>query len=258
MVNGQALIASWNKRDDPDYPYTGAGGQYGVRALKDIMDFTSGQGGVGEPVALSFANTNTVLKLGRFGGKVGNGGAPSCDDAFVADMVKSGKSLPSGNYSGPTSIGAGNNTYYVKGDVIITSDITDSTTSWASTAQIPKFRLVALGGNIYIQPGVRNLDGLYYAVPKTDGSKGQIVTCASGSSVMPDTQLSQQCAGTLTVNGALMAKQVLLLRTAGSIHDAGTPADVSAETIHYSPEMWIPTSSTAGIDDAYTSLPPVL
>jgi hypothetical protein len=279
-TNPSAIIASWNKRAGGNY--AGAGVQYSAQATGVITDFAVGQGSngavgvAGQPLDLSFANTNTPpagvtidTNLGQFGGSFGGtagGGAaaPACDGTIIKNAISNGNELsPSGVlFNGgnayPVSASS-NNTFYVKGNVFIDNDITAATTSWGSLSGIPQFRIVALGGNIYIGAGVKNLDGLYYAAPTTGGVGGQIVTCATDTGPISDSALFDTCGTPLTINGSLMAKQILLLRTAGSLSQAGTAAAKAAEIIHYSPEMWLPTAGAGtGSDDAYVSLPPVL
>jgi hypothetical protein len=260
-VNTSAIVASWNKRDSD---YNGAGAQYAVRALLGITDFASSQGGPGAPTALSFANQPATIDVpnGKFGGYFGNSGAPPCNKAIITNALATSQAdtIPIPGTTGIDSlIPAGNATYVVKGrDVHINANITYANTSnWGTNvANIPNFRLVVLGGNIYIAPGVTNLDGLYYAAPDTATPTrgGQIVTCAMVGAV-DDTLLSDKCGLQLTVNGSFMAKRVLLLRTAGTLRNAPGAA---AEVFHYSPEQWISTGGGSGRNDAYTSLPPVL
>jgi hypothetical protein len=268
-TNTSAIVASWNKRDAS---FNGAGAQYAVRALLGITDFAPGQTGPGAPVALAFANTDTGntsakpvtidLTLGKYGGSFGDTGAPPCDTTIIDAALAKGSTGVVPGTGGDATIPAGNQTYVVKGhDVYITGNISyDNTGDWGNNVNnIPNFRLVVLGGNIYIAPGVTNLDGLYYAAPNIDGTKGQIVTCATLTGPVDDALLSGSppigCNNVLTVNGSFMAKRILLLRTFGTLHNApGVPAEV----FNYSPEQWISTGGGSGKNDAYTSLPPVL
>ena len=69
--------------------------------------------------------------------------------------------------------------------------------------------------------------------------------------------LHDNCRQSLTINGALSARQVWLLRTAGSL----TPGP--AETINYVPEHWLSSlygevERRLGDYDSIRTLPPVL
>ena len=275
-INNGAQIASWNKRNTSASAggtvYDGAGTSVAGFALSDITDFSSGQASVATPIGLSFANNSvgagTTVKndpqSGQFGGQFG--AAPGCDPTIVNTALSTGNILPNAaaapGASGAFTISGGvgsNNIYVLKGaNVVINNDITDaggSNPSWADVPSIPHFQLVVLGGSIYIGPNVHNLDGLYYAAPDSNGIGGEIYTCANGTTPVAKTSLSANCSQDLTVNGSLMAKRLYLLRTAGTLNDA--PNGAAAETINYSPEVWITTGGSSK-DDAYTSLPPVL
>lgn len=98
---------------------------------------------------------------------------------------------------------------------------------------IPRFTLVVKGGDIFIDPGVTQLDGWYIAQPDdSTGNGGTIWTCHNGNSAKPDDNFERgNClANRLTVNGAFTAKQIYLGRVNGNLGGA------SAENINYSPE----------------------
>jgi hypothetical protein len=174
-------------------------------------------------------------------------------------------SLTSGNYYrsssltiSASSIAAGNSvSVFVNGDVYINGPITYGGSGSWNSGNIPLFQLV-VKGNIYIAPGVAQLDGLYVAQSADDTSKGVIYTCATGlSAPVAISSLAASCTTALTVNGGFVARQVQLMRTAGSLGN-GTPAEV----FNYNPAFWITQPSgllvTPPQYDAITSLPPVL
>ena len=138
------------------------------------------------------------------------------------------------------------------------------------------------GGSIYIDPGVRQLDGVYVA-QKGGGTGGNIYTCASGVGQFPETDLLSQCRNQLVVNGAFVAEKVYLERSWGSLRnaqpgeklqltnrdcgDSGTTTlnDCAAEIFNYSPELYLAQPAitpiggpSTGKYDFITSLSPVL
>ncbi len=144
------------------------------------------------------------------------------------------------NISLPNS---GTTTVYVNGNVNINSNITYNQ-SPSSISGISLFKLI-VQGNIIIQPGVSEIDGVYVATP-TNSSNGIIYDC--GSSVP-----TNNCNTKLTVNGSLEANQLKLWRTYGSI---GIGA---AETVNYNPTIWLnDLNSTNEQVDKIETLPPVL
>jgi len=275
--NTTASINSWNKEDAS---YTGAGTQFAAMALGNIDQFATGQAatGVNKPSGLAFSNT--VLN-DTYGGSFG--GLPCIPDYYgqaanttaVAGTVNV-SSLVTGAYkaSGNITISGGNANpgnrivLYVDGDAYISSNITYPG-SWTYD-KVPLFELV-VSGNIYIAPGVTQLDGAYIAQPKS-GAKGGIYTCATaaGPYALTDGAFYTPCKNKLTVNGLFSAAQVYLMRTFGTISSATaneTAASSNAgEVFNYNPTLWIaqpPTGSNTnnskvGKYDAITSLPPVL
>jgi len=116
-------------------------------------------------------------------------------------------------------------------------------------------------GNIYIAPGVTQLDGFYIAQASSgSATNGVIYTCASApfTAAPLNRNLQNTCSTALTVNGSFNARQVWLLRTAGTL--STTPA----EKFNYVPELWLSApfdnglGGTSGDYDSITSLPPVL
>lgn len=246
--------------------YAGAGTQYAAFALNYLQDYASAQdgtaGGPGtsrDPTMLSFANDPTAginMGLGLFGGKFGGG--TSC----IRDYFAGATNVQYGNVTinGQTVANGTSKAIYVKGNVYITGDIKFSGT-YANISGIPSFNII-VEGNIYIAPGVKELDGLYVAEPTSATTGGIIYTCApSPFTAQPlNATLYNNCgANSLTFNGAIVARQLWLLRAAGSVTGG------SAESVNFTPEIWLTTppdavsgSSGAGSYDAITSLPPVL
>jgi hypothetical protein len=272
--------------------------------------------------ALTIANTNGALP---FGGKAeGSVSQSNCivdyyskkpaSTAAVGDLnsviargsgdyattaaAGSSFSLTGGSVGQTYTIPAGKRvTIYVNGNVYISGNIAYD--SAATVDNPPKFALI-VKGSIYIDPGVTRLDGMYVAQPAgttaaaVAADDGIIWTChptspASAPGTVDPTSLAS-CTLPLAVNGALIAKQVNLVRVGGG-GGAGT-SDVSttsstaednlgtvgtcntspytnchlSEVVNYSPAMIMggsffgssTTSTTGGLPiDSVISLPPV-
>jgi hypothetical protein len=280
--NPNAVVVGWNRGDTGvgSTLYGGAGAQYAVMALNRVQWFSSALGNTGgapEPRGLTFAaNTTSSTVSGFFGGLFGS---LPCVSDYYASRPASTLAIPatvagmtSGIYggTGPITLGGGsivnpNNriTVYVSGDVYITSSVSYSG-SWDVTS-MPLFRLIAQG-NIYIDNGVSQLDGLYIA-QRNGASGGVIYTCTTSAAPLPPATPSfyADCDDQkLTVNGAFIAHQVQFGRTRGTV-SLGVPGESGAggnagEVFNYSPIMWIPQPTGTGNAgyDAITTLPPVL
>jgi hypothetical protein len=262
-------LVGWNKGASGGY--AGAGTKYAALALNHLQDFATAQGSGLSPTGLAFANTvdgGINVGNGLFGGQFG--GLSCAPDYFAnatgvqfGNVTLGGKAVANGTHA----------TVYVKGNVYITGNITYSG-NYANIGEIPSYSVI-VEGNIYIDPGVSQLDGLYVAEPNVVGGvakDGVIYTCAAtpwrtASTAPTDAQtyltssLYNTCKGnSLAVNGSFVARQVWLLRTKGTL--SGAPA----ESFNFDPELWLttpPATSTGGSTvgtkyDAITSLPPVL
>lgn len=165
-------------------------------------------------------------------------------------------------------------TIFVNGNVFIGNNIRYTLDK---ESNVPKFALV-VKGSIYIAAGVTQLDGLYIAQPASNSDQtvqnddGDIWTCHPNNTAPLLYTDVGNCTTKLTINGALIAKQVNFMRTNGDIGSAGTSEDTLsnaqgssniAETINYTPAMEIggpffnpPTPSSLPID-SLISLPPI-
>jgi hypothetical protein len=269
-----ASVASWNHNNSASYhgtphnDYAGGGSESAVYALANIKSFVSALNSTPttpNPIRLAFANTSASGNT--YGGGFNGSFMPvSCDFINDVDLSDSSHQLPAGGSFSNSSY-TGSNTYYANGDIhIVGNVIYDSSGSRSLSTDIPRLKLVAIGGNIYISNNVEELDGMYVALPK-GGVGGNIYTCQEGGtgSNPPVSTLLNSCTNKLKVYGAFLAKHIYLQRVAGtSLRDA-TPGDDwrnnnSAETFIFSPEMWIPNGS--GVRnfnyDAILGLPPVL
>ena len=288
-----AGIVSWNNHGSPDF--AGAGDEYAAFAMGQIRDFVTAQGTGQTPVAnsLTFSNVDNGPSVdipnGVFGGLFNDGpcvdlwGKKPADASLQPYATGTPLNGLNGSYraNGPVTIPAStiptgaHITLYVTGNVSITGDIGYSNATWTSRTQIPSLRIIA-NGSIFVDAGVRNLEGLYAAIPdagydtrdNTFASpvKGTFITCAHGfTSFDPATwndaatpTYKSACTQSLTINGGVIANQVWMLRLAG---DLGT--GIAAEVINYTPEMWlaIDPAQPVAVDMSYqsiVSLPPVL
>lgn len=276
-----ASVNAWN---NGGATFTGAGTQFAALALGTIDSFSTAQKAVNNtslPSGLAFSNTDNGDAYG------GNFGSLPCIPDYYSQAantttqssplslsslgtgsykVTGNLTIPGGNIAGV--INPGNRiTVYVDGDVYIGGDIKYSG-NWTYD-KTPLFELV-VQGNIYIAPGVHQLDGAYIAQQK-NGAKGAIYTC--GSAYAPyaiDGTMYNNCNSKLVVNGLFSAYQVYLMRTSGTVSQSTTgesaASSAAAEVFNYNPAMWIAqpaagtttTNSDALKYDAITSLPPIL
>jgi len=273
-VNTNAGIVGWNKRSPGSF--AGAGAQFGVFALQTIRDFASAQGNGNAPTGLSFANTNTAVPAGEYGGAFAE---LPCIPDYYATKPSSTQSLPanfnsmvSDSYeaSGSVTITGGvvdkneQIAVFVDGDVFITGNITFASGTW-NLSEIPSFGLI-VRGNIYIHRTVTQLDGLFVAQQKISGTGGVFYSCATGFNELPlDGTLFNTCNARLAINGSVVADQLRLLRTIGSLSQSG-PSDSpssnnASELFNYGPAHWLiqPIIPSPTPDyDAIISLPPTL
>jgi hypothetical protein len=172
------------------------------------------------------------------------------------------------------SIGAGKKvTIFVNGNVYIGGNITYPAAY--SDSEVPKFALV-VRGNIYIDPNVAQLDGLYVAQPNPSniGSTGVIWTCHDGSATAyTAAQVNSLCKNkpnpnspSLTFNGSVIAKQMNLWRVNDGLNagTTGNPAGnpgTPAEVFNYIPAMVVGTpffnSGQTYTVESVKTMPPV-
>jgi hypothetical protein len=245
--SGGGTLASWNN-DTGTYPTItggdfGASAQLNALALKNIVGFGSSQPPFGQsPTYLSFANNDSTNITGdnyspRLGGAfdpTGNGYCFTDKPAPSTGDVTSYASSQHLNDSGQLTIPLNDEkSVYVTGDVYIAHNVVYSSPNsglWNLVAlalgfgSIPHFELHATG-NIYIDPSVTELDGLYT-------SQGKIYTCGAGTAPYADgttpstpyapmlaTELFDNCNKQLTVYGNFVGSQVNMMRTFGSLRD---------------------------------------
>jgi hypothetical protein len=192
------------------------GGEFegGVRQSSCVPDFFSKK----PATTYAFNNLHTAV--------VSRGGA----GGFYYASAPPGASLDLFNGFGDEQIPAGERlTIFIDGNVYINHDITYKSDS--TVDNVPKFALI-VRGSIYIDSGTKQLDGLYVAQPAgTDPATvatddGIIWTCHPQNPGVLDYTYPSNCGNLLTVNGALIAKQINFLRIKG---DIGSPSASTAE-----------------------------
>ena len=274
VANNNAGIYGWNNGNPS---FSGAGTQYAVQALAQIDGFASAQYSTSSPptspTGLSFANNSTDLTKNIFGGSfIGTTGDCYFTSNINANLKNGPKTIAD---SAKLIIGNGLQvTDYIKGNVYIANNIVYDQSGWtiSPTINIPYYRLVVIGGNIYIDQSVTELDGLYVAEPENSGSGtigGKIYTCATGGisaplfSPLTIKNYYTTCGNQLKIYGSFVAGQVQFLRTFGTLGSStgdNLNSNKAGEVFDYTPEMWLPRNN--GITDngytAITSLPPVL
>jgi hypothetical protein len=262
--------------------FAGAGTQYAAFALNHLQEFTTAQGSAGsptaakEPAGLAFANsglTGSDLSptSGLYGGKVVG---PNCVHDYFANaqpantfssttMTALLAGVP-GYVAGGNIPNASKTTVYINGNLTIDSDVKFSGLYPGGVTDIPVFSVV-VKGNIYIDPSVKRLDGIYVAQPSaaTPGA-GVIYTCVpSGYSGVAVSLLNKDnfndCSQQLVVNGSFIARQVWMLRSSGT-----ASSGIASEVFNYTPELWLTApgdnnlSKTDTAYNAVSDLPPAL
>jgi hypothetical protein len=141
--------------------------------------------------------------------------------------------------SAPALPNGRNVTIFVSGDVLITSNIQYGPWSFdmADHSNNSPYLVIIAKGNIFVDKSVHRLDGVYIAQPHNDGFAGEFSTCTivngDGSLSLPDsTRISQNCSSKISINGAVIAQRVRLLRADGTLADNSSTA---AENFNFVP-----------------------
>lgn len=295
-------ILAFSKEDGSGNGAGGASSQYGAFALGIIEGNGAASHGFYSAGALtavgstpknklSFANDNAAAPWGGF--FEGNVRQSACVPDYYAKLATTTASglgvltsaTGTGAYTatasgsdpynvtaGAVNIAAGRRiTIFVNGNAYIGHNITYQLDG---ESNVPKFALV-VKGNIYIDPSVTRIDGVYIAQPAGSivaADDGAIWTCHRDDSYPVYTDFISACGNPLTVNGSLIAKQVNFLRTRGDVTVAATSEDSLsgatssnniAEIVNYTPAMVVggpffnqPPGPTLKVQ-SIISLPPV-
>lgn len=257
--------------------FAGSSVQIAAIAADAINDFVSAgvttPGGQNPATGLSIANDDPTNY--PFGGNYQS--EPCIPDYWSAAPAGAPSSLTLGPVNLPNGPAAGSKRdVFVEGDVYITGDVkyTGANNNTWSLTNLPNFRLIVKGGNIYIDRQVSELSGLYVAIPDASGNGGTIYTCSFGASAPTKNQIADQsangCGGRkLVVYGSFVADKIKLLRTKDSLRSATVneallplASNHAAEIFVYSPEVWLTTPETLPPQtvkyDAISSVAPIL
>lgn len=279
-IRANSMITAFNSGGAA---YKGAGSQIASYANGKIDGFSSSINRAQEPLApkgLAFANRDPI-----YGGNLNSSNLVCAPDyysqasslpdnisgaSFIVNPATRGEIYKqNGNLSISNTVPLANRTgitIFVDGDVTITSNITFA--AWNGAGNIPSFVLAAKG-DIYIDPSVTRIDGILIAQPDSAGTRGRVVTCTVNFSDTTDlkSRLNGVCGNNkLTVRGAVVARQIKMLRNKGTLfqsvdNELATSANI-AEMFIFSPEVWIygmyNGSSQKSIYDSITAMPPVL
>ncbi len=292
ITNQSASIESYALSYDvgPNKLWKGASSQFAAFALGSVNGFFTanmrGAENSGDPprppLGLTFgnsANGSSLVSMNN-GGQYVEGG---CIKDFFAAAEQSGQdvqhiplsTLPT-DPTQPSVVPLGTHQAgYNEGNVYITGKglrYAGAETGWSDVSQIPSV-VIVVRGNIYIDPTVERLDGIFIAQPQynPDGSlvpdTGIINTCTNSTGA--DISNPSTCSTKLTINGAFIAKKVKFKRTGGDLETAsansGPGSDKIAEVFNFSPEIYLsPLHDSLRRSlpftkyDYITSLPPVL
>ena len=204
--------------------------EYGVLAPRAVTFLSSGSG-LARPGALAaqaewskLTAANTTAVYGNFAPTAASLGLqPDIAAYFLQPGLKG---ITVDNSPGNLSLGnmlnvtkAGSRVYIrLAGTVTITDNITlDDDTNLQDNSLFPQ--IVIIANNINIHHNVSRLDAWLIAKADAGGAGGVINTCSN----QPATLTDARCDTPLVVNGPMIAKQLLLRRTAG---DLGTPAEI--------------------------------
>jgi hypothetical protein len=117
-------------------------------------------------------------------------------------------------------------TIYVQGNVYISKDLT-YINNWSfdlakHTNDAPYLMIIAQG-NIFIDPSVTQLDGVYIA--QGGGGSGIFSTCAPNGVTVTKAQEATTCHNPLIVNGAVIANHVYNVRAANTLFNNSAPSE---------------------------------
>jgi len=279
---GFGSIASW-AAGNPTFEATsrrGASADMVAQIFGKALEFYSANSITSMPSSMTKKWLTIANSTGDWGGDFKSA---NCMKDIYTNTIKSGRTLDdkldlsSRDYSSVNKqevstsnlILEGTNNFvgklavYVTGNVYITSNIVMKS-NYGSVAGIPFFALI-VKGNIYIDPSVTQLDGMYVAQPNGN-TGGTIFTCSSGAftsytsaniATSPSTYFTR-CNKQLTFNGIVQAKNVKLHRTNGTLK-----TNTHAENFNNLPELYLTTTpfkeqtNTVQFDSA-TTLPPLL
>lgn len=258
-------------------------GQYGVFASGLVDDIGGSFYGNdlymrgGATKDLLFANTEGTEAYGRFYGGEENVSLPNVNITKLINVAKRGgeysdnttfKKHVSNRRDTPNPADKGGSGYFknngtgysisngsfqsVEGSkvIVVEGDVTIGQDLKYSPGEQNNMILIVLG-NIYVRSNVRVLDGTYIAFPTSEasGSDGIFDTCSNiDPGKIPTELTTDDCNNKLTINGRLIARDVIWKRTFGTIggsviagscvYSSGNYDGCAAEFINFSPATY--------------------
>jgi hypothetical protein len=174
----------------------------------------------------------------------------------TGQYIVSGQNID--NFRGGTVNRGQRITLYLDGEIHITGNIIYADWDPVDIDTAPSLAII-VRGNINIDPSVTRLDGLYIAQPTNPGKDGEFNTCANNVA-------NQFCSQQFVANGAVIARQILPLRSVGTLSPDANPSFIPqpghnpAEIFNYIPAMVL---TQPNFNQTYTpleglfNLPPV-
>lgn len=204
-------------RNDSEGRYYGSWAEYGILAPGAVTGVASGSGLNGTTSnlpsqwsKLTFANAATdprcATGTGCFAHGTDMGALPDVATAVTNGAFDGVSESPAGTI-GTTTDYTGAHIWRSSGTIAITGNITADPGPYANERNIPQRIIIA--DRINIQPNVTRIDAWLIAT----GTNGVINTCAN----VADAQLRlSTCNERLVINGPVIAKSLLMRRTAGA------------------------------------------
>lgn len=238
-----------------------------------------GQSGAGSGLPCVKVDAAKLEKEAEAAGRPVISAANPSAAAVVQAIIASGKGpvVVNGNLTLNAVSGiSSQKTLVVNGDLTLNGNLTYQTQ--AGSANLPFLKIIA--HNIYINPGVSQLDPQLVAYPQMADNgnlvDGTVDTCTvDGTGVWPSQYVINSCKRKLQLNGSLTARRILWKGTYGTVGVtdgvvdttclyASLPrgSDCAAEYINFRPANYIsrfinPTSPTTGKPVSSVELPPI-
>lgn len=157
-------------------------------------------------------------------------------ETFIGGAVNSGVyEKPNGNLTiAESGLGKGKviTVHVPNGTVTISGNLSSTDETMNSIADIP--RLVIIARNINIASNVTNVDAWLIARNSPTGTGGGVInTCSDG----PEALTIHDCNQQLRINGAVMARQLILKRTAGA--GTGEASDQPGEILNLRADAYL-------------------
>jgi hypothetical protein len=246
--NTSAKITT-SSRTLQDGSIAGSISEYGGFALGKITNFGTASKAIVNPAAavgkmLTFSNTNAA-NLGFYAAPqhcINNyistySGTPVTPEPATIDVGgrPNGTWQVNGARTFHGNMPAGSQQIYlVNGDVTIDNDIKYPGT-YSELGDIPSLVIIATG-NIFVQDNVQQMDGLFVA-------RSAFNTC---SNAPPGNLSVNTCNNQLTINGAVIAGTLTLLRTHGADGNNDTDRKKPSEVFNFNAEMYLRSALKGG------------